>query len=106
MCTSGARTGMVAIAAAHRLILPVLRVGLTAYSAVAAGTAMPGAVALLIALTTPPLTAITFSGSALSSPSNVTIFPYLLDFTRIYRLMPSVHGGAALTRQETRYSSR
>ena len=46
--------------------------------------------ALRIAAAMAPTSARATGGSALSSPSNVTIFPYLLDFTRIYRLMPSV----------------
>ena len=71
MYGNGVKTGMTVIAAIHRPILLVLRVGLTAcFAAVAGATTTRGAVSCLIAASTLPTARTAPLGSAWSSPSN------------------------------------
>ena len=70
MFGNGVKTGTEAIVAMHRLILQVLRVGLTAWVVAVAGTATQGIVARRFVPATCPTSASTLSVSALSFPSN------------------------------------
>ena len=70
MYGNGVRTGTAVIVVLLRPILQVLRVGLAACFAVAAGTSTPGSVARLFVAAALQTTRATSLASALSSPSN------------------------------------
>ena len=78
MYGNGVKTGMAVIAAIHRPILLVLRVGLSACFATVAGTTARGSIARLFATATLPTSRSATLGSAWSSPSNnpLTVLKY------------------------------